>query len=183
MTTTQEKHVSERQLLQAVVDAADLNVVARKHLSVCEDCRRQKERLEKELAVLGKAARRSAPPLRKRVTLPESESRRGPALPWWRTAAVGIAAAASLVAAVFWYTGAGPADPATGKSIAAWDTLDDERFMAEVQLLTENILPQVYLDIAGESDPGMDEAFIQFVVPSVEDDLLSYDPENRRRVS
>jgi len=57
----------------------------------------------------------------------------------------------------------------------AEETWEGEAFMAEVSMLVENALPPEYLAIFGESDPGFDEAFMQFVVPSTESEPLSHD--------
>jgi hypothetical protein len=41
----------------------------------------------------------------------------------------------------------------------------------------------VYLDISAESSADFDEEFIQFVVPSVEEESISYDPGKRGALS
>jgi hypothetical protein len=44
----------------------------------------------------------------------------------------------------------------------------DEQLMAEVSSLVENSLPKIYLDLSGESIPGVSEEFINFVIPDGE---------------
>jgi hypothetical protein len=61
----------------------------------------------------------------------------------------------------------------------ARDMQEAEQFMTDIALLVENALPPVYLDISGESSPGWDEEFIQFMVPSVEDEPLTYNSPKR----
>ena len=52
--------------------------------------------------------------------------------------------------------------------IQASDTL-----MTEIGILSENALPQEYMDIAAESEPILHEEFIDFVAPILDDDSLT----------
>jgi hypothetical protein len=96
---------------------------------------------------------------------------------------MGTAVAALLVIGVIWWPGADLRVSDTSPPVAAWSEADDETFMAQIRDLTENELPQVYLDISEGLDVGDDEEFIDFIVPSLDPDALSYDSANRRSLS
>jgi hypothetical protein len=59
----------------------------------------------------------------------------------------------------------------------ALEMQEAEQLMTEVGRLVENALPYMYSDISTESNASLDEEFMQFVIPSVEDEILSYDLE------
>ena len=50
----------------------------------------------------------------------------------------------------------------------AQDMVEAERLMTEIDVLVENALPQVYLDIVGETDLNLDEDFLDFLIPTNE---------------
>jgi hypothetical protein len=45
--------------------------------------------------------------------------------------------------------------------------------MTEVSILSENALPQEYIDIAAETELVINEEFINFIAPLIEDDSLT----------
>ena len=61
------------------------------------------------------------------------------------------------------------------KDMLAQDMWEADLVMTEAGMLVENALPSVYLDICVKSDPDYDEEFMQFLVPSIENEQLSYD--------
>jgi len=161
-------HLDEDLLIRAVVDEADLPADAAGHLAGCDACRQRAESLDRDLARLGEVARRQVPFYGKRIRLPdEASSRSGFRLRFGGLAAGALAAAAALLL-VFWgapyFRPSSPVPPAL-LSEAAWQ---DDRFMAQVDLLVENSLPPVYLEIAGEGRPELDEEFIQFLIPPLQ---------------
>jgi hypothetical protein len=46
--------------------------------------------------------------------------------------------------------------------------VEAERLMTQVNMLVENALPQVYLDIVGETSLNLDEDFMDFLIPTNE---------------
>ena len=183
MSTNQEAHLNEDQLLWALVDKTRLPDALQAHLAECPLCRGQKQRLENDLAELGEIAGRSVPKPQKRVRLPMNLSASRKPHRWYWQTAMGAAVAVLVIFSVIWWPGTGLFVPGTNTPVAAWDRQDDEKFMAEVRVLTENDLPQVYLDISEGLDAGHSEDFIDFVVPSLDRDSLSYDSGNRRSLS
>jgi len=183
MNTHQEAHLNKDQLLWALVDNARLPDASQAHLEKCSLCRSQKQRLENELSALGKFAAQSIPKPQKQVHLPPtiSPSRKRHRL-YWQTA-MGTAVAALLLISVIWWPGMGLRMSGTKPPVAAWSQTDDETFMAQIRALIDNDLPQVYLDISEGLDSEESEDFIDFVVPSLGPDVMSYDSANRRSLS
>ena len=48
--------------------------------------------------------------------------------------------------------------------------VEAEKLMTEINVLVENALPQVYLDIVADTDLKLDDDFIDFLIPTSEDD-------------
>lgn len=183
MSTRHKSHLDEDQLLWAIVDTAGLPDAAQMHLAGCPLCRDQKHRLENDLNALGQIAGQLSPKLQKRVVVPMAVSPSGRIPGWHWEMAMGAAVAVLLVISIMWWPGAGLLVPDANTPVTAWDQQDDEKFMAQVRALIDNDLPQVYLDISKGLDSEEGESFIDFVVPSPDPDVISYDSANRRSLS
>jgi len=174
MSLNKENHPDEEQLIRAIVDEAKLPDSLREHLSLCPRCRAGIKKIERDLNNLGQKARQLAPATHRKISLPvEEPSRIYRWLHDWRVS-FGAIATAALVIFTIWFS--------IPKTIIIEDTFgimteiswEDDDFMTEISALAENVLPQVYLDIIGESYSSLDDEFIKFVVPDLETDSLSY---------
>ena len=156
-----EPHLEEDHILQAVIDANDLSELHQQHLMACSECRTRKEQLEQELARLGHLAERYAPKPHTRIIVAEQKVRS----PWlnWRFAF--SAAAVAAVVLVVWGIGLIQNQQQGNIGHLAQDLVEAEKLMTQVNNLVENALPQVYLDIAGETSLSLDEDFIDFLIP------------------
>jgi hypothetical protein len=169
---TQEKslHLTEKEIIQAVVDETDLVESLREHLSVCQICRNEKERLENQLIRLGQKAERLAPLSGERFKLPSEEVfLKTPRLwrwQWQSLLAAGVAAAIIITVVLL----KAPFPTSLENSNTQWSNgfVEDEQLMAEVSSLVENSLPTIYFGLSGESIPGVSEEFINFVIPDSE---------------
>lgn len=179
MSRDKDLHLDEDELIWAVVGEAELPPTLQEHLSTCSRCRANQERLEQDLARLGQIAERFVPSPRRPVSLPLERPRRFIGRSWDWQAYVSAAAAVALVFIFLWWSPMFRNTPGDKNNMVARDMEESERLMTEVSMLVENALPDVYLDISAESESGLDEEFMQFVVPPVEDETLSYDPERR----
>ena len=157
-----EPHLEEDHILQAVIDANDLSELHQQHLMACSECRTRKEQLEQELARLGQLAQRYAPKPHKRIIVAEQKVRS----PWlnWRFAF--SAAAVAAVVLVVWGIGLIQNQQQGSIGNLAQDMVEAERLMTQVNNLVENALPQVYLDIVGETSLNLDEDFLDFLIPT-----------------
>ena len=155
-------HLNEETILQAVIDEADLSDPQQQHLAGCPQCRANKERLENELTHLGQLAERYAPEPLRRITLEEDKIRRPFLI---RRFAFGVAAAATVIIVVWAAFLIRNPQPGNVGNVAQ-NMIEAERLMSEIDVLVENALPQVYLDIVGETHSSLDDDFIDFLIPT-----------------
>lgn len=160
-----EPHLAEDRILQAVIDDTDLSTLQQQHLAECSRCQSHRERLENELTHLGRLAERYAPEPLRRINVADDKAR-SPLL--IRRFAVSAAAVAAVIIVV-WATFLIRSQQQGGIGNLAQDMVEAERLMTEVNVLVENALPQVYLDIVGETNLNTDEDFIDFLIPTNED--------------
>lgn len=179
MSTNRDLHLDENQLLWAVVEEAELPLPLREHLSACPQCRANKEMIEQDLARMGQMAERFSPSPRRRVSLPVEKARRSIQWSWGWRAFMGAAAATALILIITWWSPTTRTTSRDNVNMLALEMQEAEQLMTEVGRLVENALPYMYSDISTESNATLDEEFMQFVIPSVEDETLSYDLEKR----
>ena len=166
MTThsTDGRHLEEDHILQAVIDDTDLSKLQQQHLAECSRCQSDRERLENELTHLGQMAERYAPEPLRRIIVADENVRSSFSIR-------GVAFSAAAVAAVIIVVWAGflirSQQPGRIGNLAQ-DMVEAERLMTEINVLVENALPQVYLDIVGETDLNLDDDFIDFLIPTNE---------------
>ncbi|NIQ37877.1 MAG: hypothetical protein GTN81_04715 [Proteobacteria bacterium] len=179
MNSTDEIHLNDDQILKTVVDEKDLPATVREHLSGCRLCRAKKDLLEENLAKLGRMAERASPSPRRRVSLP-AQKRRSPR--WWVWGWQGaLVATMSIVAAILvvsWFI-VFRTESEESTAVLIREMWEDEKLMTEIRALEENPLSYVYREISGGSYPVLDDGFMEFVVPSVEDDTISLEPQKR----
>ena len=169
MNSNNKFHLDENQLIQAVVDAADLPAAVQAHLAACSQCRNSKQSFERELANLGRIARQSVPKPQRRFILPvqKSGSRFSSFLNWRSiTAAAAIAAAAFIV--VWGANIARNFSERRTENLTA-ELRDAKRLMTEVNSLVDNALPSFYVEISDEPTPDYDEEFYKFLIPPIAD--------------
>jgi hypothetical protein len=177
--TSNRPHLDDDQLVRAVVDEAELPSPLREHLSACPVCRANRDQTAKSLARLGQMAEHFAPSSTKPIALPVKEPRTIVRWSWgWRTF-VGAAVAAALALTVLWRAPALRTPPVDNGNTLAVEMQEAEEFMTEIAMLVDNALPAVYLDISPESSTGVDEESMDFVVPSDEDESLTYNHRKR----
>jgi hypothetical protein len=171
-------HLNEDQIIRAVVDEGELSLSDRQHLDNCQQCRAQKAYLDQNLALLGQAARQFAPLPRKRVNLKAPETHHKIRWSWnWKTALGTTLATAALFIFMWWASqGREMFEPSGRENVIANDVKASESLMTEVSILSENALPQEYMDIAAEAEPVINEEFINFIAPLIDNDSLTFIP-------
>ncbi len=175
MSPDRDLHLDEDKLLWAVVDETELPLTLQEHLSTCPQCRAAKERLEQSLVRLGQGAERFAPLPRKRVSLPVEKPRSSIWWSWSRRSYIGVAVTVTLMIVIVWWSALFRTTSEDSEDMLAREMWEADRVMTEASMLVENALPPVYLDICGKSDPDYDEEFMQFLIPPIENEQLSYD--------
>ena len=161
-----EHHLGENDILQAMIDDTVLSRSLKQHLDECSHCRLQKERFEQELTRLGQLARRYAPEPQRQVTI-VADKVRSPFLNWKFAFGAGAVAAAIIIV---WATVLIQSQPPGSVGNLAQNMVEAERLMTEIDVLVENALPQVYLDIVGETNLNLDQDFLDFLIPTSDDD-------------
>ena len=168
MCFNKENHPDEDQLIRTIVDEAKLPVSIREHLSLCPRCRAGIKKIEQDLNNLGQTARQLAPAAHRKISLPiEKPSRICMLLHDWRIS-FGAIATTAVVVLVIWFSIPGTILYEDSLDIMDQVTWDDDIFITEINMLTKNVMPRVYLDIIGEYYEGIDDEFIKFVIPDVE---------------
>ena len=174
MTFSKNSHLDEEYLLRAIVDEAKLPDSIREHLSLCPICRAGIKKIEQDLNNLGQSARQLAPATHKKISLPvEKPSKIYRWLHNWRIS-FGAIATAAVVVLVIWLSIPSTILYEDSLDIMAQVTWDDDVFITEINMLTQNAMPQVYIDIIEEYYVSIDDEFIKFVVPDFETDPLSH---------
>jgi len=173
MNFDNNQHLDEDQLIRAVVNKTDLRQDLRKHLSECGHCSERKRRMEEDLLQLGRMAERFSPSPQRKVQLPAKQPYRTIRWSWgWRTA-LGVAAAAVFMLLVIDLPPLFKPEPVVNITPYTQGTIEDEALMTEISRLSENALPQEYMDMIGASDEDSEEDFMDLWIPSLEDESVS----------
>lgn len=179
-TQNASPHLTHAELLEALVDTADLTADRREHLQRCPTCHNDFTRLNARLTRIGQMAEGIAPKPARAFRLPATQtaSARWIFKPLW---AVGFAATLLLAITVLrpqqWFSGA------QHPNAAAIDPAEDRQLMEEVAALVDNALPTAYQQLSSLGEPDApdeiqaDEDLLDWILPPLqedeEDDLLS----------
>ncbi|MDY7033572.1 MAG: hypothetical protein SVY10_16895 [Thermodesulfobacteriota bacterium] len=165
MTHEKGPHLTEDQLIRAVVDGDDLSRSLQDHLLECEFCCAEKERLEYQLSRLGRMAKSLTPLPGKRVKLPaETSSSKTWSQAWLRRSFLAAGVAAAMTITLMWWRTPNTISPNGDKAQWTWEIFQEEYS-----------LPLTYFDIAGESISGINEEFMDFVIPDIQNEAIQKD--------
>ena len=171
MSDPADIHLDQDGLLRAVIDGNDLRRAEQAHLERCADCRAKINRFENDLAWLAHQARQSAPQPQRRIVLPHKiVDRHGHRLGY----GLATVAVAFVAVALAWLWDG----PQSQQGLAPWPPAVgvEDRVAREVELqaLTDNSLPDVYLDMIGDEETGFSDDFLDYIAPIPEqnDELL-----------
>lgn len=169
MNKSNGSHLNEEQIYKAIIDESQLLPSERDHLSDCSECRTELESFEKDLKLLGQTAERFVPLPKKRMVLYEKTGKNFlfGQRPFFAAAIV------ILFFVITMHSDSIKLLFSNKTDIANSELYSEDILMTEVNNLVENSLPAKYLFISDENNTDDDEDFIDFVVPSVDDDVLS----------
>ena len=162
-------HLTEDQIIMALVDKTGLPQAVRDHLSACPLCDLEKERLESRVDRFGYLSRRYAPPCNRRIIMEEVDRRSvGWNWEWWGGLSAGAIVAALVLVFIFSGSVGLWQDNSRSKLAGLVDEmLEDEQFVRDVDQFSGNALPQFCLDIYGGTDLIVsEEEFMEFVFPT-----------------
>ena len=167
MQLNHSQHLNDEQMVQAVVDAADLPASVRQHLTECRQCLADRNSFELQLQRLGQNAKQFSPQPQRRIILPAAKNRRPMRrlLDWhkWMAAAATVAAVFLIV----WATNTVYNPTESENKNVTVELMEAQRLMTEVNTLVDNALPSFYLEISGEKNATYDEEFYQFLIPTL----------------
>lgn len=171
MNADAARHIPENRIIQIIADGGGRRD-EQEHLDRCGTCRDMMAALATDLDRLRQQAVLAAPAPQRHFVLPADRPQRHRFRRWhlgW--AAAGTVLSAALLTIFLWGGGDSrlPGRPPTTPPVAA---LDDPE-MIEVNMLAENALPEVYLVLSESLVGGYDEGFIDFLIPSLDDDSVS----------
>ena len=173
MNPNNKHHLSEKQLIQALVDPADLPETARAHLAACSQCLADRNGFEHELVNLAQKAEQNVPLPQRRIILPAKKVKTPLRYFFaWRNL-VATAATVTAVFLVVWSISMLRNLSQPGGDNLAAEIMEAEKLMTEVNTLVDNALPTIYLEISGEKLPNYDEEFYRFLIPTIKDNVIS----------
>ena len=159
-------HLSDDELLLAMVDPTDLDPTRQAHLKSCLDCRRQSQDLTDHCTRLGQMARQMTPESRKHFRLPAHTA---PVRRWYFRPVMALGVLGALI---FGLTLWGPRFnrvSQTSTPMVAQKVETDDQLLEEVDTLVEDALPEEYQQVVALSDDRSVEDlddFMNWMVPS-----------------
>jgi hypothetical protein len=176
-------HLKNNQIFQAIVDEKDLFADQQVHLNRCQRCRSEKTRLETELYQLGQLAEKHAPKNRRQVVLAKPSSRFMRSTPrFWKMSLATAVSLAFLTVTIWWFSDPQQMSPPINGKTVQTIMANDAQFMLEIGKMVENALPEVYFQILGENDSIFHDTFMEFMIPSTENDAITYYSVQKGRV-
>lgn len=166
-----DRHPGDEIIIKAIVDEADLSQETLGHLSDCETCRMRKETLEADLNRFSSLADELMPQPTRAVNLEIRDNRK--ALPgrFSPAFAVAIILMITLAGLFFLMPGRVPHNGEQNFTVAEL-TAEIEKhnlLVAEVMELEENIMPDFYSVLTGDTGADSFDEFIDFVFPIKEE--------------
>jgi hypothetical protein len=169
-------HLSENEILVAMVDPADLSAARLSHLYHCEHCESARRRLERGLTRFGEFADQYTPsPLRPAMLRDRPIRVRGRGWNWAWKGISAAAVAALVIMVVSLWTQSPTTRPLSLSGVSGKEPVDTERLVSQVNALVENPLPAAYMALTGGNGSVLDDEFMDFIVPPVTEKVSHFD--------
>jgi hypothetical protein len=179
------RHLTQDEILMALVDETDLGPDLQTHLSTCLQCSGEKKKLEQRLHQLSHMAEQMAPVPIRSIRLPETGDRSYFQRRWWWKPVLGTAAAMVLVIILVWPQARFYIQTKIQKDVTTQETQIDNELIAQVDVLVKDPLPMKYQDIleADKADETeFDQDFMQYIIPPIKDNVSGSLPYSRKGV-
>ncbi len=167
-------HLSEDELIVALIDEKDLPQDRYIHLSECRECSSAREAFHHHLSGIGRKAECLTPLLSKKLYLPQAEAKQRHIRRRYLTPAFGSVFVIILVIMAVWLPGAFK----TNKINPGVHAQSDDILLMQVSSLIDNPLPDAYREIADLAEPDMEDDITDFIVPSIENSISSFENRN-----
>ena len=171
-----QSHLSEDELVVALIDEEDLPFHRHAHLSQCRECASKKETLHQQLNGIGQKAAYLTPLPSKKPCLPQTEAKQ-----WYRPsgylapAFLGSALVIVLAIMAAWWSGALHLPFKMNKIKLGVYAQSDDILLMQVSALIDNPLPDIYREVADivelDVELDMEEEMTDFIVPLVENSI------------
>ncbi|MFO7666538.1 MAG: hypothetical protein R6V76_07970 [Desulfobacterales bacterium] len=169
MNKSNDSHLNKEQIYKAIIDESELLSSEREHLSGCSECRAELENFEQDLKLLRQTAERFVLPPKNRMVFHEKTGKNS--LFGWRTSFA--TAIMILFFVITMHSDSIKLLFYNKTNIVNSEIYSEDILMTEVNNLVENSLPAKYFFISDDENIDYDEDFIDFVIPPIDDDLLS----------
>lgn len=169
MNQKRDDHLTQDQLMMAMVDTRKLPDPVHAHLESCPRCKSRADEIQKRFENLGRMARRLSPEPSRIVRLKDYRGKHRLSRKWRIIPAVGVAVAAVLMLMTVWSPRFFNDRQQTAQQNQWVEAVDDRTFMADVEQLVENPLPKDYRDLI-QGEPAMGDDFMNFIVPPMADE-------------
>jgi len=169
-------HLSEDEILVALVEPGDLAPARQSHLQHCNYCETARRRLERGLARFGERADQLTPSPLGPASLPDRPVRiQTPGWDWAWKGISAAAAAALIVMVVNLLPQLATVGPLYPSGVAGKGPVETERLVGQVNALVENALPAGYVELTGGNGSLLDDEFMDFIVPPVTQEVSHFD--------
>jgi hypothetical protein len=169
-------HLSEDEIVMAMVDPEDLAPSRQSHLHQCHHCEAARRRLERGLARFGERVEQWTPSPPGSASLSDRPTRiHGTGWNWaWKGITAAAAAALVIMVVNLW-----PQPSTVGthypSGVAEKGVVETERLVGQVNALVENALPAAYMALTGGKRSLLDDEFMDFIVPPVAEEVSHFD--------
>lgn len=171
------RHLNQQQIIQAIVDTSDLTDSQKAHLSTCPRCGDRVNQLDTALARMGAMAEQSVPETTRPLVLATEKQGLLQRLAWnWRPyLRVAVPVMVVLIIAVASVIVKSRYDEHM-LALEEQDLMAAEQLMTEIHMLIENPLSADIQTLISIVETESDEEFIQYILPTIENDPLSNMP-------
>jgi len=163
-------HLNEDLIVKAAIDKKDLPPEARSHLSGCAECRLKLEELEGDLYSFTSITEKLMPAPQKTIRL-SVEDRNSIKFGWKAPAFAGLLIIMITLGTLPFLMPEGEVQITVKSFTIAQleeEMASDRLLVAGVMELEENIMPEIYNLLAGDTDSDQYDEFIDFVLPMEE---------------
>jgi len=167
------RHLTDDEIIAALVDEADLGPELQAHLSDCRRCSSKLKKIHQQLHDLGHMAEQMAPVSTQSIRLPETIDRSDSQTGWRLKPVLGAMAAMVLVVMLVWPQAKFYIRTYFIQNMLTQGIKEDNILISEVDVLVEDALPEKYRHILAAAEPEFNQDFMQYIVPPIEDNNFS----------
>jgi hypothetical protein len=174
VTIARTEHLTEAQIIQAVVNRSDLSDDMLEHLATCLECRAEETRLCAALGQLGKMAQASVPKNEMRFAWPSGQSEKGKTGFFENRSITRMAVPALVLLMVVLGTLLINPDQKPHIKEMALHMIDPEQLLSDIDNLLETPVPPEFQTTVSFIEIDPEDDFMQDIVPRIENDPMTH---------